>query len=128
MSNKFTTGRKAIAECDICGFRYQLKELRNLVVKTKETTTKACRQCWVPDQPQLLLGMYPVSDPQAIRDPRPDRNAYYASGILADGSYGGGSRIIQWGWNPTGGASGISNILTPNALVLTGYVGTVTVS
>ena len=128
MSSKFTEGHRAIAECDICGFRFKLKELRSLVVKTKEVKTKACRQCWVPDHPQLLLGMYPVSDPQALRDPRPDRNSYTASGTLANGSYGEGSRIFEWGWNPVGGASGISNSLTPNALILTTYLGTVTVS
>ena len=34
MSNRFTSGKKAIAECDICGFRYKLKELRNIVTNS----------------------------------------------------------------------------------------------
>jgi hypothetical protein len=38
-----------------------------------------CPACWDPDQPQLQLGMYPVDDPQAVRNPRPD-NTYYQAG------------------------------------------------
>jgi hypothetical protein len=33
MPSKFASGKKAIAECDRCGFRYKLKELRSLVIK-----------------------------------------------------------------------------------------------
>jgi len=45
--------------------------------------------------PQLQLGMYPVNDPQAVRQPRPD-TSYYEEG----NNGAGGSRMIQWGWNP----------------------------
>ncbi len=76
MGNKFASDSKAIAECDICGFRYKLRVLRYLIVKTKTTNIKACNECWNPDQPQLQLGMYPVDDPQAIRNPRPDFTGY----------------------------------------------------
>ena len=80
MANRFANGRKAFGFCDVCGFRFDLKKLKNLVVKTKRTQIKACNACWVPDHPQLLLGTFPVSDPQAIRDPRPDTNTWYQSG------------------------------------------------
>ena len=40
----------------------------------------------------------------------------------------GGSRIIQWGWNPVGGASESDAGLTPNDLAPSMYVGTVTVT
>lgn len=76
MGNKFASDSKAIAECDVCGFRYKLRVLRYLVVKTKTTNIKACPTCWTPDQPQLQLGMYPIDDPQAIRNPRPDFTGY----------------------------------------------------
>ena len=76
MSNQFASDNKAIAECDVCGFRYKLRTLRYLVVKTKVTNIKACNECWSPDQPQLQLGMYPIQDPQAIRNPRPDFTGY----------------------------------------------------
>jgi hypothetical protein len=76
VGNKFASDSKAIAECDICGFRDKLRTLRYLIVKTKTTNIKACNECWSPDQPQLQLGMYPVDDPQAIRNPRPDFTGY----------------------------------------------------
>ncbi len=126
MSNRFANGAKAFGFCDVCGFRFDLKKLKNLTVKTKQTAIKACPQCWTPDQPQLQLGMYPVSDPQAIRDPRPDTNTWYSSGLIATNSFGEGSRVIQWNWNPVGGSRSFDDGLTPNDLVARGYVGTVT--
>jgi len=122
MPSQFSSGKHAIAECDRCGFRYKLKELKSLVIKTKNVNILVCPTCWEPDQPQLQLGMWPVVDPQAVRNPRPD-TSYYVSGVGGDG----GSRIIQWGWNPVGGASGSDAGLTPNNLVAQGGVGVVTV-
>jgi hypothetical protein len=127
MSNRFANGAKAFGFCDLCGFRFDLKKLKNLTVKTKQTQIKACPQCWTPDQPQLQLGMYPISDPQALRDPRPDTNTWYSSGLIATGSFGEGSRVIQWNWNPVGGSRGFDAPLTPNDLAPQGLVGTVTV-
>jgi hypothetical protein len=71
--------------------------------------------------------MYPVNDPQAVREPRPD-TSYQVSGDLADGYNGGGSRVFQWGWNPVGGSSSFDSALTPNNLVLVVELGTVTVA
>ena len=103
MGNRFSSGKNSIAECDRCGFRYKLTMLRKEVIKTKTYNLLVCPTCWDPDQPQLQLGMYPVDDPQGVRDPRPDIS-YQQSGLLADGYLGGGSRIFQWGWAPVGGA------------------------
>jgi hypothetical protein len=127
MGNRFASGKRAIAECDRCGFRFKLKDLKKLVVKTKLVNIKVCPQCWTPDQPQLQLGMYPVEDPQALREPRKDLS-YEQSGVNVNGYPSEGSRIFQWGWNPVGGASGFDDPLTPNYLVATTYVGTVTVT
>jgi hypothetical protein len=82
--------------------------------------------------------MYPVEDPQALRDPRPD-NSYYQGGYTGlqlnqnagstEDGFGDptmGSRMIQWGWNPVG--MGFDGGLTPNNLIGSGQVGTVTVS
>lgn len=142
MPNRFASGKWAISQCDRCGFRYKLKQLRRLVIKTKNVNILVCPSCWEPDQPQLQLGMYPVDDPQAIRNPRPD-TTYWQGGLtglkeeihgevppdssLAYGTPSGGSRVIQWGWNPVGldnplGLSGLVNVLIGN-----GQVGTVTV-
>lgn len=127
MANRFANGKRAISECDRCGFRFKLKLLKKEVVKTKQISLLVCPTCWTPDQPQLQLGMYPVSDPQGLREPRPDRS-YASSGILANGSYGEGSRVFQWGWNPVGGSSSFDAVLTPNNLVATGFVGTVAIA
>lgn len=106
MSSKFASGKHAIANCDRCGFKFKLKQLRSLVIKTKQVSIKVCSECWEADHPQLQLGMYPVSDPQALRDPRPDR------------SFGpGGSRDIVWGWNPVMGCGSIASVGTVTVTV-----------
>lgn len=140
MPNKFASGKFAIAQCDRCDGRYKLTELRTQVLKTKPWRIKVCRACYEYDQPQLQLGMYPVNDPQAVRDPRPDVSYYmsgttglqdnFTNGVVEDG-FGypsGGSRVIQWGWAPVGGARGNDTGLTPNNLICVGQVGTVTIS
>lgn len=127
MPTKYASGKRAIAQCDRCGQGYKLKQLRKLVIKTKQVNILVCPECWDPDQPQLHLGMYPVNDPQAIREPRPD-TSYVVSGVGVDGYVQGGSRQIQWGWNPVGGASGFDTALTPNSLIAVGFVGTVVIS
>ncbi len=73
MSTKWANGRDALALCDYCGFQYRLRQLRKLVIKGTVTEIKLCPQCWTPDQPQLHLGEFPVYDPQALQDPRPDQ-------------------------------------------------------
>ena len=140
MPSNFASGKHSIAECDRCGQRFKLKDLRKLTIKTRMVSIKVCDECWEPDQPQLQLGMYPVNDPQAVREPRPDIS-YYASGTsglqiqngdnntVDEGGYPeGGSRVIEWGWYPVGGSRGFDRVLTPNALVATGTVNSVTIS
>jgi hypothetical protein len=116
-----------------------LKELKTQVVKTKPFKVKVCPACWDPDQPQLQLGMYPVNDPQAVREPRPDVSYIVSgtSGLQIDrtgnttpNGYGyseGGSRVFQWRWNPVGGSEFFDAVLTPNNLVLTVNLGTISV-
>jgi len=140
MSNRFASGKNAISQCDRCNFRYKLKELKTQTVKTKPYKIKVCPSCWDPDQPQLQLGMYPVDDPQAVRDPRPD-TSYLQSGTSglqiidsdentenAVGFPEGGSRVFQWGWAPVGGASFQDAGLTPNNLIIGIEIGSVTVT
>tara|TARA_R110002020_G_scaffold392560_1_gene602847 strand:+ start:267 stop:593 length:327 start_codon:yes stop_codon:yes gene_type:complete len=79
MSNRFASTKRAIGECDICGFRYKLRELRNIIRRGNNTNLKACPYCFDSDHPQNQLGMHPVDDPQAIRDPRPDFVGYAES-------------------------------------------------
>ena len=127
MGNRFASGKNSIAICDRCGFRFKLTSLRKEIIKTKIYNLLVCPECWDPDQPQLQLGMYPVDDPQAVRNPRND-TTYVTAGPNAQGSLTGGSRDIQWGWAPVGGSSSFDVVLTPNYLVATTFVGTVTVT
>jgi hypothetical protein len=127
MGNRFASGKNSIAICDRCGFQFKLTALRKEVIKTKTYNLLVCDSCWDPDQPQLQLGMYPVDDPQAVRNPRRD-TTYVTAGTNSLGDPTGGSRDIQWGWNPVGGASSFDAFLTPNYLVARANVGTVTIS
>ena len=141
MPSKFASAKNSIAQCDRCGFRFKLKQLKTLVIKTKNVNILVCPECWEPDQPQLLLGMNPVSDPQAVRNPRPDSPGYFQSGLTGiqvqsgtgndvdqTGVPSGGSRVFQWGYNPVGGASSFDAALTPNDLVGISALGDVTIS
>jgi hypothetical protein len=73
-----------------------------------------------------MLGTFPVDDPQALRNPRRD-TTYVTSGVNVNGYSSGGSRDIQWGWNPVGGSRFFDAALTPNYLALAAQVGTVTI-
>jgi len=126
VANRFASGKIAISQCDRCGQRFKLKTLKTEIIKTKKYELLVCPACWDPDQPQLQLGMYPVDDPQALRNPRPD-NTYLQSGLNNNNEPSGGSRVFQWGWAPVGGSRLNDDFLTPNNLVITVEVGTVTV-
>ena len=140
MPSKYASAKNSISQCDRCGFRFKLKQLKRLVIKTKNVNILVCPECWEPDQPQLSLGLYPVNDPQAVRNPRPDLG-YYQSGLnglqtivqtgplqTETGVPLMGSRVIQWGWQPVGGARLFDAPLTPNYLVATGIVASVTIT
>ena len=138
MSNRYASGRHAISECDRCGQRFKLKTLKTEIIKTKEYNLLVCPACWDPDHPQLQLGMYPIDDPQALRNPRPDRSYVLSgtnglqldptgTGVDGAGTVEGGSRIFQWGWGPVGGSSSFDAVLTPNNLALQIQLGTVIV-
>ena len=126
MGNRFASGKHAISECDRCGQRFKLKLLKTEIIKLKNYNLLVCPECWDPDHPQLQLGMYPVDDPQAVRNPRRD-TTYVTAGPNSQGSLTGGSRDIQWGWNPVGGARFFDVELTPNYLNPVVEIGTVTV-
>jgi hypothetical protein len=107
-------GKKQSQYATYVGFSTSLRELKELIVKGNKTNIKACPECWNPDQPQNRLGEFPVEDPQALRDPRPDSAELVAS------------RDIQWGWDPVGLNDPFG--LTPDNLEGRGAVGTVTVT
>ena len=139
MPNRFASGKYSIAQCDRCNFRFKLKELKTEIIKTKNYKILVCPSCWDPDHPQLQLGMFPVDDPQGVRDPRPDITyvlggntglqitATPSTATDSDGTPSGGSRVIQWGWNPVGLNDPLVLFGLPDTLVAVGQVGTVTI-
>ena len=88
MVARFASSKRALAICDVCGFQYKLRELRSLIERGRDTNIKACPECWEEDHPQNELGKYPVHDPQAIQNPRPDFAELTSS------------RNTQYGWSP----------------------------
>ena len=127
MGSPFASGKISIACCDRCGFQFLLKNLQYQVVKQKRTGLLVCHTCYDIDHPQLMLGTFPVYDPQALRNPRRD-NSYLQSGLTVDDSLAQGSRVFQWGWNPVGGGDSAVTQTTPNYLVCSVIIGTVTVT
>ena len=103
----FASGKKAFGISDRSGFRYRLRDMRKewngLLVGKDE---------FEPKHPQLRPPRV-GTDPQALRDPRPE------TGLSEQ-------RAFQYGFNPLGFKE-IPLIIDENDLVATGSVGTVTV-
>lgn len=97
MGSQYASGKYAIAQCDRCGFRTKLTALRALTIKTKRVNIRVCHECWEPDHPQLQLGLYPVNDPQSVRDPRSDAPSYPQSRALIDQIYAGAGLGVSIG-------------------------------
>lgn len=72
MSSQFAAGKHAYGFCDRCDFRVKLSKMRKLVINEQTTNIKVCPTCWEPDQPQLRIGRVDTTDPQSLREPRPD--------------------------------------------------------
>ena len=124
MPGAYASGKHAHGFCDRCGQRVDnLNSMRQLVINLMPTNIRVCEECWEPDQPQLQLGRIQVDDPQALRNARPDTTYYAPGNEGADGS-----RQIQWGWNPVGGAYSYVDGLTPNEMNMAAVLGEITVA
>ena len=49
MSSRFASNKNALAMCDVCGFQYKLRVLKELIERGRNTNIKACPTCWNPD-------------------------------------------------------------------------------
>lgn len=78
----FASGKHSIALCDVCGFQFKLTELKPTYIRAKPTGLKTCATCFDPDHPQNFVGMQDMSDPQAVRQPRPDNSLPEIRGIV----------------------------------------------
>ena len=87
----FAAGKLTWAICDTCGQRYRLRQL-----KEQWDGFMACPQCFDLKQPQL--DPPPVgADPEAVRNPRPDRTEPTAVSMLTNNPFLStqGSAIIK---------------------------------
>ena len=108
---KYAKGKYAFGFCDRTGFRYKLKDLVPQIKAGRMTGLMVGRNMLDEDQPQNFLGrLGDYSDPQAIRNPRPDLSQDISRRLFAFNPVGNGN----------GGGSG--NIEAH------GQVGTVTVT
>ena len=60
--------KKQLQYAMYAAFSTDYRNLKNLIVKGNKTNIRACPECWNPDQPQLMLGTFPVP----VRNPRSD--------------------------------------------------------
>ena len=81
MSQPFASGNNSIQFCDRCGWRYPYGTLKMEIVKKRPTGLLVCPTCHDPDHPLLMLGTFPVFDPQALRMPRRDVNRNVSNAI-----------------------------------------------
>lgn len=100
----YARGKYAYGYCDKTGFRYPLNELVWEYKDGQRTGFRVGRDVLDPDHPQNFLGRLKITDPQSLRNPRPDTSLEESRGLF--------------GWNPVG-----------NPLIyMVGSVGTVTVT
>jgi len=108
----YARGKHAFGFCDVTGFRYALKDLVPLVRDGRDTGFRVGFDVLDKDNPQYELGRMKMSDPQALRNPRPD-TALEESRILG-------------AFDPVGG--GITELGSRTVgLDITGEIGRVTV-
>lgn len=82
----FARGDRADGICDRCGLTFLLKELSFQYVNRTKTDSLVCESCLDQDHPQYDVGKYPIFDPQALQNPRPDTGKTASTSLF--------------GWNP----------------------------
>ena len=108
----YARGKYAYGFCDVTGFRYALKDLVPLIRDGRDTGFRVGFDVLDKDNPQYELGRMKMSDPQALRNPRPD-TSLEASRILGS-FYPVGGGVTELGSRTVG-------------LDITGEIGRVTV-
>ena len=103
MSTSFATGKIAVALCDRCGQQRLLRELRDQVIAQKKSGLLVCAECLDEDHPQYQLGKTPIFDPQALRNPRPDKRTDVTNNPILVGFTGFGVPVFTTAVTPTVG-------------------------
>jgi|TARA_R110000787_G_scaffold88158_1_gene187347 hypothetical protein len=109
----YTKGKHAFGFCDRTGFRYPINDLVPQIVNGRPSGLLVGKDVLDEDQPQLKLGRIKMSDPQSLRNPRPDTGEAESRKLYA--------------WDPVGGGNSALGSRTVG-LDITSAVGKVTVS
>ena len=69
----YALGKKALGDCDRCGFTYKLNDLKYEIEDGIRNGLRVCDDCLDIDHPQLKIGEVDTADNQSLFNPRPDR-------------------------------------------------------
>ena len=86
----YASGKYAFGYCDITGFRYKLSDLVPLIRDGRDTGLRVGYDQLDVDNPQYELGRMSITDPQALRNPRPPRALADSRKMFAFDPVGGG--------------------------------------
>ena len=92
--SSFASGKHAFGFCDRTGFRYKLKDLVPQIEAGRPDGMLVGRDVLDKDNPQWRLGMINMSDPQALRNPRPDGGYDQSRELSAFDPVGGGNTAL----------------------------------
>ena len=92
--SSYANGKKAFGFCDRTGFRYPLRDLVPQIEDGRPNGLLVGRDVLDKDNPQLQLGRIRTTDPQALRNPRPDRDLNESRGLSAFDPVGGGNTAL----------------------------------
>ncbi len=84
----YARGKKALGICDKTGFQYPLSELVYETNNGRRTGLRVGRDVADADHPQNFIGRLRISDPQSLKDPRPEQSLPQQRGLF--------------GWRPIG--------------------------
>jgi len=110
--SSYASGKHAFGFCDRTGFRYKLRDLVPQIEAGRPNGMLVGKDVVDVDNPQWRLGLINMSDPQALRDPRPDGGFHQSRELYA--------------WNPVGGGNTAMGSRTVG-LDCSGHVGRVEV-
>ena len=86
----YASGKYAFGYCNITGFRYKLSDLVPLIRDGRDTGLRVGYDQLDVDNPQYELGRMSITDPQALRNPRPPRALADSRKMFAFDPVGGG--------------------------------------
>ena len=86
----YARGKHAFGFCDVTWFRYALRDLIPLISDELDTGFRVGFDVLDKDNPQYELGRMKMSDPQSLRNPRPDTSLQQSRILGSFDPVGGG--------------------------------------